>query len=94
MLPDSTFQLSFRATGDTGVLSSSTGAPAFIGGKDVSRNGCMGAGFVVRCCMRGGDAGSPVAAEGVVSVDILQQRESGLLHSLQYIDQWRVCSRR
>ena len=40
------FQLSFLETGDTGVLSNSTGAE-FIDGTLVSMKGCVGAGFLV-----------------------------------------------
>jgi hypothetical protein len=66
-----TFQLSFRATGDTGVLSSSIGAPTFMGGREVSMNGCTGAGFVVVCFTKECGVVSPVSLdEAVVSVDI------------------------
>jgi hypothetical protein len=73
-------QLSFRAPGDTGVLSSSIGAPTFIGGREVLMNGCTGAGFVVVCFtnVRGGaTAEAPGAADGVVPVDIFELNRIG-----------------
>lgn len=73
MPADLTFQLSFRATGDTGVLSSSIGSPGFMGGTDVSMKAFIGAGLVVVCFtyVRGGTMPeSGAAVDGSVSADM------------------------
>jgi len=70
---DRVFQLSFRATGETGVLSSSTGSPGLIGGCVVSMKGCSGAALDVVCLTKvpgGAIPESGAAVEGVVSADI------------------------
>jgi hypothetical protein len=64
--PPRTFQLSFRATGETGVESSSIGA-VFMGATVVSMKECLGVAFVVVCLTSVGEEGvSSAGPEGVV----------------------------
>jgi hypothetical protein len=70
-LPGRTFQLFFFETGDTGVLSSSAGAPGFMGATDVSMKGLVAAALDVVCFTKvEGEAGVSAGADGVVVVDI------------------------